>query len=368
MVPSAVLGLRERNLKSRFVDVAFVSGRLVGSFLTSPRRSLRKLAGFAALVVLLGSSSASAFDYARYQATDLDALMAEPRPRAGVDLYPARPLKLAVTLVSYPKACETRDLKKFMITAGIPKDQADTLQATQCIKVRSAGGKELLLFVQDKVADFLPKEVPLAGPVTLFAIHLFTAPGGPGLLVNEFKTDAGNGAAKSPSDQAANGTTPPCGCGSPDFHPGVDMTSETAGAPVQAVDDGVVVKVELDERATVDDPKIGRCGRYIVLKHSYPSGLVVFTRYAQLDRVVDANGRPIAAGARIKKSDKIGEVGSSKILHFEVRPADPKTMETGAAWTARYGADTAMEWSRYQPVDPRAFDPDSYGKTSGSAK
>ena len=43
---------------------------------------------------------------------------------------------------------------------------------------------------------------------------------------------------------------------------------------------------------------------------------LVFNRYAQLGRVVGADGQPITVGMRIKKSDKIGEVGSSKILHF----------------------------------------------------
>jgi murein DD-endopeptidase MepM/ murein hydrolase activator NlpD len=115
-------------------------------------------------------------------------------------------------------------------------------------------------------------------------------------------------------------------------------------------------------------PKIGRCGRYVVIKHSYPNGHVVFTRYAQLGRIVDADGRPIVPGTRVKKSDKIGEVGSSKILHFEIRPIAPGTIEHDAGWAARYGADPTMEWSRYQPVDPRTFDSEAFGKIGGSAK
>jgi murein DD-endopeptidase MepM/ murein hydrolase activator NlpD len=331
---------------------------------------MRRLAGVAAVVVLLGAPSAWGFDHARYEASDLDALLTQRRPQSGIDIYPARPLKLKVTLLSYGEGCQTGLLSKTMLTAGIPKDRVDTLQVTRCIKVRSGKGKDLRMFIQDEVSSFLPKEVPLGGSLTLFAIHVFTSAEGPGLLVNEFLTEAAGDRAKSgsASGQAADATAPPCGCGSADFHPGIDMTSEVAGAPVQAVDDGFVVKVEHDEQAVVDAPGVGRCGRYIVMRHDYPSGLVVFTRHAQLGRIVGADGRPIAAGTRIKKSDKIGEVGSSKILHFEVRPRDPKTMEKGADWTARYGADPAMEWSRYQPVDPSGFDPDTFGKTAGSAK
>jgi murein DD-endopeptidase MepM/ murein hydrolase activator NlpD len=318
------------------------------------------------LVVLLGAPPARGFDYARYQATDLDALIAQPRPARGVDIHRALPLKLEVTLVSYAESCQTELLRKTMVTAGFSKDQLDGLQVMGCIKVRSAQGKELRIFIQDVVSSFLPREVPLGSPVTLFAIHVFTAPEGPGLLVNEYATKAADDPAKSSSDQGANGA--PCGCGTADFHPGIDVTNDAAGAPIQAIDDGIVVKIEQDEQAAVDVPKIGRCGRYVVIKHSYPNGHVVFTRYAQLGRIVDADGRPIVPGTRVKKSDKIGEVGSSKILHFEIRPVAPGTIEQDAGWAARYGADPTMEWSRYQPVDPRTFDSEAFGKIGGSAK
>jgi len=327
---------------------------------------MRKFSSLVAAIVLLGMPQAWGFDYARYQASDLDALLTQPRPARGIDIHPALPLKLTVTLVSYAEGCQTELLRKAMLMAGIAKDQVAALQVLGCIKVRSAKGTELRIFIQDVVSSFLPQEVPLGSPLTLFAIHVFTSPEGPGLLANEFSTEAGSDPAKSGSDQQANGA--PCGCGTADFHPGIDVTNDAAGAPVQTVDDGVVVKVEADEQAAVDVPNIGRCGRYVVVKHSYPNGHVVFTRYAQLGRIVDTDGRPIAPGTRIKKADKIGEVGSSKILHFEVRSVAPGTVEPGAGWAERYGADPAMEWSRYQPVDPRTFDPDTFGKIGGSAK
>ena len=148
-----------------------------------------------------------------------------------------------------------------------------------------------------------------------------------------------------------------CGCGTPDFHPGVDFTNDgVAGAPVRPAADGVIVKVETDENASVPVPTIGRCGRYVVIRHSYPEGRVVFTRYAQLGRVVGSDGQPLAPGAKVKSGDKIGEVGSKKVLHFEVRPAEPASMDKSEAWIAQYGADPAMEWPRYQTVDPQTFD------------
>src|SRR4051812_6644975 len=69
--------------------------------------SMRKLANLAAILLLLGCGHAFGFDYARYQAADLDALLAEHRPRSGIDLHGVRPLRLKVALVAYGEVCET---------------------------------------------------------------------------------------------------------------------------------------------------------------------------------------------------------------------------------------------------------------------
>jgi hypothetical protein len=39
-------------------------------------------------------------------------------------------------------------------------------------------------------------------------------------------------------------------------------------------------------------------------------------------------------------------------------------MDQSADWTSRYGSDQSMEWSRYQPVDPRTFDFAKFAKDS----
>jgi len=96
-------------------------------------------------------------------------------------------MKLKVTLVAYAEACKTGFLMKSMSMAGVADPN---VKITRCIQVRSAKGKQLRLFIQDVVADFLPKEVPLGSALTLFAVHLFTGQDGPGLLVNEFHTDS----------------------------------------------------------------------------------------------------------------------------------------------------------------------------------
>ena len=166
---------------------------------------MRKPATLAAALLLGGALPAWAFDYARYQVTDLDQLMAQKRPKAGVDLYPARPMKLKVALAGYAEGCESGLLKRSMVMAEIPKDQVDALAISRCIKIRSPKGKELKIFIQDVVADFLPKEVPLGSSITLYAVHLFTSPKGPGLLVNEFST--GDAPPNAEPERAANDAT-----------------------------------------------------------------------------------------------------------------------------------------------------------------
>ncbi|WP_156908484.1 hypothetical protein [Bradyrhizobium murdochi] len=130
---------------------------------------------------------ALAFDFCRYQAADLDDVLAQRHPQTGLDLYRATPLRLEFKLVSYEETCAVQSIPLAMRMLGFTEEQIDGVQATRCIKVRSAKGKEARLFIQDVVRAHLPGEVPLGGPVTLFAIHLFRTSEGPGLLVNEFE-------------------------------------------------------------------------------------------------------------------------------------------------------------------------------------
>lgn len=186
-----------------------------------------------AILTLLGAANAWAFDFDRYQAADLDALLEQKRPDTGVDVYPGRPLRLTATLTAYGQRCKVGFLKKTMTMMGVPRETVDTLPVTQCLKIRSAKGRDVTVFIQDPVAAFLPKEVPLGKTLTLFAIHLFTDRNGPGLLVNEFRADAASNPPAT-GDKAAG-----CGCGGPDFHPGMDFAADE-GMAVPVADDGVV--------------------------------------------------------------------------------------------------------------------------------
>jgi hypothetical protein len=72
----------------------------------------------------------------------------------------------------------------------VPEDAVDRFSVTRCITVRSAKGRSLQLFIQDQVAAYLPKEVPIGSAITLFAINVYSTPDGPKILVNEFSAGA----------------------------------------------------------------------------------------------------------------------------------------------------------------------------------
>jgi murein DD-endopeptidase MepM/ murein hydrolase activator NlpD len=128
--------------------------------------------------------------------------------------------------------------------------------------------------------------------------------------------------------------------------------------------DGVVTNVEENENAIVASPTGGYCGRYVVVLHSHPNGRAVYTRYAQLGRLVGSDGRGITPGRRVKDGDKIGETGKAGIFHFEVRPVNNKTAYPEPL--AGYYRD--MEWARYQPVDPATFDIEKYVTGTSATK
>jgi murein DD-endopeptidase MepM/ murein hydrolase activator NlpD len=161
-----------------------------------------------------------------------------------------------------------------------------------------------------------------------------------------------------PAPTLGSGQRAGCSCGTLQFHSGADWNAKE-GTAIPVADDGVVVKVEENEKAIVYSSTGGFCGRYVVVKHSYPNGRTVYSRYAQLGRLVGNDGKAVRVGARLKSRDKIGEVGNWGLFHFEVRPVESKTMDSGA-WSNLDTGDPSLEWAKYHPADPGKFDFDEF--------
>ena len=138
-------------------------------------------------LILTRAGAAEAFDYARYQAADLDSLAARrPALGLGVDVPAMRSVRLDLTLASPAASCPTKVLKWAMRASGIAKDAIQSTPISRCIKVKSAKGRLYSMFIQDALADSLAKEVPPGGKLTLYGSLVYFAQRGPGIVVNEF--------------------------------------------------------------------------------------------------------------------------------------------------------------------------------------
>jgi hypothetical protein len=147
------------------------------------------LAGIFALVI---ATIVQAFDYDSYKPGDLDEVLAMKKPATGVDVISMQKLALKATLESYPEqgTCPAANVLKLtmkMLPSIYPKEFADAISMTKCIKVKSPKGVTVGAIIQDKVADFLPKEVPLGTEIQLYCVLMCMTPEGPGMIVTEFK-------------------------------------------------------------------------------------------------------------------------------------------------------------------------------------
>jgi len=139
-------------------------------------------------------AAAQAFDYASYKPGDLDEILAMPRPKSGVDVIPFRKIALKVTLESYSEKCPVADVLKLLITMSrdmYPAGFVNTLSQSKCIKVKSPKGSTVAVAIQDRVADFLPKEVPLGTEIQIYCLLICMTADSPGILVNDFQAPEG---------------------------------------------------------------------------------------------------------------------------------------------------------------------------------
>lgn len=151
-------------------------------------RWIHRLICAAGLLTLLTLPvAAGAFNLAQYNAGDLDQILAEPRQENGIKLLSPQKLRFEVSLLSYAESCDTGFLRRSMVMLGAPQQVVDTLPVSECIQVKTAKGNSTTVYIQDKVAGFLPQEVPLGSALSIFGDLLFLDKDGPGILVNEFQ-------------------------------------------------------------------------------------------------------------------------------------------------------------------------------------
>jgi hypothetical protein len=158
---------------------------------------------FVCMATLVMVASSQAFDYDSYKPGDLDEVLAMPKPKTGVDVISMQKIALKATLESYAEGCPAAGILKLamkMLPSMYPKEFADSISTSKCIKVKSPKGVTVAAVIQDKVAEFLPKEVPLGTEVKLYCVLMCMTAEGPGMIVTEFQAPA---AAKAEAPKKA---------------------------------------------------------------------------------------------------------------------------------------------------------------------
>lgn len=136
--------------------------------------------------VFLTISTAYGFDFDRYKQGDLDELLQIHKSEKEVKVVTPQKIRIRVKLSGYGQTCNTGFLKRAMIMVGAPKEFVAQTPISKCINVKSAKGVTTSLFIQDKVAEYLPREVKLGESIDVFCDFLYVGKTGPGLVVNEF--------------------------------------------------------------------------------------------------------------------------------------------------------------------------------------
>ncbi|MBA4381966.1 MAG: hypothetical protein C0406_05310 [Sideroxydans sp.] len=121
-----------------------------------------------------------------------------------------------------------------------------------------------------------------------------------------------------------------CGCEIDHIHSGMDWNAPI-GQPIPVAREGDIVEIGKSPK----DP----CGNFIVIKHRYPNGKIIYSRYAQLGTI------NLEVGQHVQNAAIIGQVGEQGTLHFEVRPA-PASGEN-------------IPWKKVSPVNPATFNFDN---------
>jgi hypothetical protein len=151
----------------------------------------RTILSFICLAALVAVCCAQDFDYASYKPGDLEQVLAKPKPATGFDVISPERFALKVTLESYAETCglaATIKLSTSMLPSVYPKGFVDALNGSKCVKVKSPKGVTASIAIQDAVAEFLPKEVPLGTEITVYCVLVCMTAEGPGLVVSEFES------------------------------------------------------------------------------------------------------------------------------------------------------------------------------------
>lgn len=149
------------------------------------------------------SGQAPSFNYARYEASDVDALIERAEAfdvhESGQSvLTPPLAVHLRAAIVSFPQPCPDELPTMFLRVVRV----ADPPSMKWCMRVKGKSGQTVNLWVQDSFAHFVAEEYRLGEEIELWALWLFVnaTDRKPYFVVNAI------GPAKEPMPENPDGT------------------------------------------------------------------------------------------------------------------------------------------------------------------
>jgi len=139
------------------------------------------------LCAFLACAAAYGSDDTQYEQGSLDELLHLPKPETGVDVFTPHKLHFRAVLTEYGQECYTDFLKKVMILVNASREAVEDAAASECITVASERGSAVPLFIDERGAQRLRKEVKLGQEIDIFCEFLYVEPTGPGILVHDFR-------------------------------------------------------------------------------------------------------------------------------------------------------------------------------------
>ena len=136
-------------------------------------------------MVFAWTGSAGEFDHEAYVKTTLDEIFATaPKIEEGADLF-FKKRQFEVTLVSVPEKVSNGWITVVFRTLGI----TDPPPVNHAIKVRSASGKVVEMYVQDVLVEAILNEVGVGTRFNAYALYLFYNGHSrqPGFVLSEFE-------------------------------------------------------------------------------------------------------------------------------------------------------------------------------------
>lgn len=153
------------------------------------------------------------FPWFSYKYADIDAAydtdtQVETGVTPGQKIWsPPKKFHFTATLLSYAENCDLGKLPSLLAMSGISLESMPKI--TTCIRIKSAREREMTVFIQDQLNEYLPKEIKLGEQLEVYVAYVYASEVSKslGLIVNEFRQPQGRDDEPSGTQTYDNAST-----------------------------------------------------------------------------------------------------------------------------------------------------------------